>query len=390
MKQMLLAALSFLCLSNSFAQPTINSSYFPAAGDTLRSAIVQEPAPGYSSLITAPGGPTNWDLTSLIPDNFATTIYKNAADGAQFAQFPGADVMIIGTQGETYFNKTNTQFQAMGYAGADPGNFGLNVVAKFNPVVVERKAPLNFFDFNNSSTDLSLPFGTDQLPDSLFQGLPITPDSIRVRISTDRSEIVNAYGKVNLPGYAQPFDVLRVERSEYTTTGLDIKLPFLGWVDLSTLIGGGNPGGGGGFADFLGTDTTITHRFYANDVKEEVAVLTLSNDKSEVTGIRYKSATTSDAEEVIADAPGSPYVSSFPNPAIDWVRFDYYNLPEDNYNLKIFSLIGNPVWDKTYRLSGTKNLRIDLDSFRKGTYLYSFSNSQGKVITTKRLVVVKP
>jgi hypothetical protein len=200
-------------------------------------------------------------------------------------------------------------------------------------------------------------------------------------------DVVNAYGQVILPNFAQPFDVLRVKRTEYTTTGIDLKIPFLGWVDLSSLLGGG---GGGNVGNFIGTDTTVTYRFYANDVKEEVAVLTLSNDESELTNIRFKASETSDTEELTSLAPGSPYVSAFPNPAIDWVRFDYYNLPEDNYNLKIYSLIGNPVWDKNYRLSGTKNLRLELDDFKKGTYLYSFSDSKGKVITTKRLVVVKP
>jgi hypothetical protein len=388
MKQMLLAAITFICLP-ALAQPTITASYFPVAGDTLRSAIFQEPNGAYNSLITAPGGPFNWDLSSLPADNLLTTIYKNASEGANFAQFNGADVMIAGDQSETYFNKTNTAFQAMGYAGADPGGFGLDIVAKFEPFVTERKAPLNLFDFSTTSTDLSLPFGTDQLPDSLFQGLPISFDSLRVRISTDRNEIANGYGKVTLAGYAQPFDVLRVERTEFTTTGLDIKVPFLGWIDISTFLGGG--GGGGGIGDFLGVDTTITHRFYANDVKEEVAVFTLSNDEAEVTGIRYKTALTSSTDDPgVGIAPGSPSVSSFPNPAVDWVRFDYFNLPEDNYNLKIYSLIGNPVWDKSYRLSGSKNFRIDLDNFRKGTYLYSFADSKGKIIATKRLVVVKP
>lgn len=389
MKQMLLAALSFICISAT-AQPTITSSYFPAAGDTLRSAIVQEPDAGFNSLITGNNGPFNWDLSNVTADNYATTVYLNASTGVNFADFPGADIMVSGTQGETYFNKTNTQLQAMGYAGADPGNFGLNIIARFDPFVIERKAPLNLFDFGSTSTDLSLPFGTDQLPDSLFSGLPFSLDSIRVKISTDRTEITNAYGKVTLPGFAQPFDVLRVERNEYTTTGLDIKLPFIGWTDLATIIGGGG-GGGGGIGGFIGVDTTITHRFYANNVKEEIAVLTLNNDKSEITSIRYKTAdVVSSNEPSFGLAPGSPNVSTYPNPAVDWVRFDYFNLPDDNYNLKIFSLIGNPVWDKNYRLSGTKNLRIDLDSFRKGTYLYSFSDSKGKVITTKKLVVVKP
>ena len=388
MKQMLSAALSLLCF-HVFAQPTISSSYFPAAGDTLKSAIVSQPDATFNALITGNNGPFTWDLSNAIHDNVVETVFQNAADGVNYAQFTGADLVVVGQQGEQYYNKTANLYQAMGYAGADPGGFGLDVIAKYNPVLNERNAPLNLFDFGSTSTNLTLPFGTDQLPDTLFQGLPLTPDSIRVRISINRQEITNAYGTVILPNNPVPYPVLRVERQEFTTTGLDLKLPFLGWVDLSTLIGGGGSGPG---SQFLGTDTTITHRFYANDVKEEVAVLTLSNDKTEVQGVRYKTEedATSGTDSPGGDAPGSPAISAFPNPAIEWVRFDYFNLPEDDYTLKIYTLIGNPVWNESYHLMGSKFIKLDLDKFRKGTYLYSLANKRGEVIGTKRLVVVKP
>lgn len=386
MKQMLLVLLSAICFHAS-SQPTITNSYFPTAGDTLRSGVVQQPDASFSALITAPGGPYTWDLSNVVYDNLVETVYQDASAGTKVAQFPGSDLVIIGTQGETYFNTTATQFQAMGYSGADPGGFGLDVVAKFSPLVTERKATLNFFDIGSSSTNLSLPFSVDQLPDSLFSGLPIAPDSIRVRVSTSRVEVVNAYGKVLLPG-ANSYDVLRQQRTEYTTTGLDLKVPFLGWIDISTLIGGG---AGGGLGGFIGTDTTVTYRFYANNVKEEVAVLTLSNDQSSVQGIRFKATQiTSGTEPEITAAPGSPSVTAFPNPAVDWVRFDYHNLPEDDYRLKIYTLIGNAVWDESYHLSGSKFIRLDLDKFRKGTYLYSLANKKGEVIGTKRLVILKP
>jgi hypothetical protein len=48
------------------------------------------------------------------------------------------------------------------------------------------------------------------------------------------------------------------------------------------------------------------------------------------------------------------------------------------------------VWEEQYFISGNKSIRIELDDFKKGTYLYSLTNSEGAVIGTKRLVVVKP
>jgi hypothetical protein len=386
MKQMLLAIFSALCFAAN-AQITVNNSYFPSSGDTVRTARMEDPDDSFDALIRPPGGPYVWDFSNAVTDGTSTTVYQSASAGANVALFSGADLVVIGEAGETYFDKTADQFIALGYAGTDPGGFGLSVVAKFSPAVVERKAPLNFFDIQVNTTDLSLPFSTAQLPDSLFEGVPISIDSIRVRLNTQRVEACDAYGSVKLPSGTE-YDVLRVRRTEYTTTNLDVKVPFLGWVDISTLLGGG--GGGGGLTDFLGTDTTVTHRFFANDVPQEVAILTLNNSGNEIDDIRFKTETTSSVISDWFDAPGAASVSAFPNPAIDYVRFDCFNLPNDEYTLKIYNIVGKQVHRETHQLVGNKSIRLDLNNFRKGTYLYSLVNKKGDVIGTKRLVIAKP
>jgi Secretion system C-terminal sorting domain len=393
MRQMLLIALSAMCCA-TFAQPTITDSYLPSAGDTLVSAFESEVDPSFSALITGNNGPFTWDLNNFVYDNPRTTIYADisAAQNPSVNQFPGANMVVFGEQdGETYLNRTSTSLIGLGYAGADPGGFDIGVVVRFEPPVTERRAPLNLFDFNSAESNLVIPIATDQLPDSLLTGLgvPFVPDSIRIRINTIRSEIVNAYGTVILPGNDN-YEVLRLERMEQTTTRLDVLLPFFNtWQDVTDLLGGG-----GGLGDFLGLDTTITHRFYANNVKEEVAVLTLNNDKTVVENIsvRVNSDVVSTDEPVVGDpfAPGTPSVSAFPNPAVEWVRFDCYNLPADDYTLKIFNIIGRQVWAQDYTLSGNKGIRIELENFKKGTYLYSLVSKKGQVIGTKRLVIVKP
>ncbi len=164
-----------------------------------------------------------------------------------------------------------------------------------------------------------------------------------------------------------------------------VSQPFpIGWVDIATILGGGGP-----FGNFLGTDTTISYRFFSNLHKEELAILTLNNDQSSVEAARFKNIDNlTPAPEV--DAPGSASVQAFPNPAIQWVRFDCTNLPQDEYTLKIFNIVGKVVWKNTYSIAGSRSIRVDLDEFKKGTYLYSLINQDGTIIGTKRLVVVKP
>lgn len=378
MKRMLLAVFSALCFGAS-AQITITNAVFPTVGDTLRFATDLAPNNTINPA-TPPGGSQTWDFAALSASQFSQIIYKAPNTGTFASSFQGAELLVVGETGETYFNTTNAKVEVMGYAGGDPANFGVQVLAKFAPPVIAQRNPVNFFDINSGTSNLNIPFSADAIPDSLLSGVNI--DSLRVRIKTDRIEAVDGWGNCSIPGGNYP--VLRQKRTEYTTTNLDVKIPFLGWIDLSSLIPGG-----GQFGDFLGTDTTITYRFLSGTEKEEIAVATMSNDLSLVENIRFKDNKVTAVEDA-TDAPGSAAIQAFPNPAIEWVRFDCKNLPTDWYTLKIFNIVGKVVWVNGYELSGNKSIRLELQNFKKGTYLYSLVDSKGNVVGTKRLVVVKP
>ena len=375
---MLLAIFSALFFSAS-AQVTVTAATFPSAGDTLDYALDSDP--GGLTIATPPGGNQTWNLSDLQADETSRVIYLPASAGVHSMDYPNAELVVIGDNRETYYDKTNTQFTRLGYAGADASSFGLEVVARFSPALVERKSPLQFFDITVQTVDLSLPLATDQIPDSLLTGIVITPDSVRVRINTNRLDVVDGWGKCQIPG--GNYDVLRVKRTEYRTTALDVYL-LLGWVDITSLLGNGNTLGG-----FLGTDTTTTFRFYNQVEKEEIAVATMSNDLATVEQVRFKNNSGTSAS-IEADSPGAASIQAYPNPAVEWVRFNCANLPQGDYTLKIFNIIGKVVWKENYQLNGSKSIRVELDDFKKGTYLYSLIDGQGNIIGTKRLVVLKP
>jgi hypothetical protein len=382
---MLLASVLSALYLSLFAQITVTNATFPASGDSLVYAVDNGPL-GLNPA-TPPGGNQNWDFTTLQKDENLSVVYRPASAGNQSGSFPGAELMT-NNQGETYFNISNTKFEVLGYAGGDPSGLGLNVLAIFSPAFAERYAPMNFFDINSQVTNLSLTYPTDQPPlDSIFSGIPVNIDSMRVRITTNRTNVVDGYGTCQIPGGTYP--VLRQKRTDYTTTGIDVYVllfpGFGNWVDLGTIIGGG---GGGGLGGFIGTDTTVTYRFINDVEKEEIAVATMSNDISSVESIRFKNIETTPAVEPTSLYSGG--IQAFPNPAVEWVRFDYTNLAPGEYTLKIFNIIGKCIWKKNYTLSGTSSFRVELDDFKKGTYIYSLVDKQGVAVGTKRLVVLKP
>ncbi len=381
MKRMLLALFTAFWFGAS-AQITVSAFTFPATNDTLRYAFDDAP-PTTLNASSAPGGPQIWNFSELEAVENDQVIYRPASAGMNFAKYPGADLVLIAGGGETYFNKTNTQFQVMGFAGDFALAFGASIVGRYQPALIERRAPMNFFDVNLQTSNLNFAFGTDQLPDSLFAGLNFI-DSIRIRQNTSRTDVVDGWGVCQLP-FGVQYDVLREKRTTYNTTAVDlyITFPFPGWIDLTTLLPGG-----GGFGDLIGTDTTVQYVFFSGTEKEEIAVVTFNAAVDSVQNVQFKFNGISATDD--ADAPGKASIQAHPNPAVDWVRFDCANLPADSYTFKIFNIIGNEVWKETHFLSGNRSVRVDIEDFKKGTYLYSLEDKHGNTISTKRLVIIKP
>ncbi len=367
-----LLILTSICAMALTAQVTISNAYFPAAGDTLRSAFDALP-----SIDLGQNGENSWNFTSLAGVT-SETVFRAASSGDFFGDFPTSELVVGSANlntGELYYNVTDNLYELMGYVGPDPANFGINLLARLDPYSVERRAPLNFFDVNSADTDLVIAFSTDLIPSDILDSLPGGVDSIRFRVTTDRLDVVDAWGTLSIPGGT--YEVLREKRTQERETRMDVKIgPF--WFDLTDVIG----------MDFLGKDTTTTYHFFSNDIKEAVAVVTVDNITEDPVSVQYKSNGVISSSKYVDK--GKSDVFAYPNPAVTEVRFDFINLPIDTYDLKIYNILGVEIYRQKYFINGRRTVKLDLTNMRKGTYLYSLLDRKGKPITTKRLIVLKP
>ena len=380
MRLLILSLISFLFTLMMQAQITLTDAYFPSIGDTLKTAFDAMPS---GIVINPPGGTTNqtWDF-SAVQGMTRQVIYRPASEGGSNAEFPSADLFVqLAPVGEMYYNKTATNFEWIGYQGVDPTNLGINLLVHLNPALIERKAPLNFIDFGSSSAAALLPFAADDIPGGILDSLPVTPDSIRLRITVDRTSVVDGWGKASIPGGV--YDVLREKRIELRETRMDVKIgvgPLAQWIDVTDLIPG---------FDFLGKDTTTTYTFYNDNEKEAIAIVTVDNQNNNlVNAVEYKDNGVQTNVRYVNT--GKPDLIAYPNPAIDEVRIEFFNLPSSNYKLKIYNILGIVVWEKKYTISGNRSEKINLTNLKKGTYLYSLVSETGKIISTKRLMIMRP
>lgn len=362
------------------AQITLTNATFPAVGDTLRYAFDLSPAGDPNSYITPPGGNQNWNFTNLKVQQTSTVIYRNPNTGMQTANYPGAELLVVENNNESYYNVTSNKVELMGYDGGDPINLGVNVVAKYAPPIVEQRAPLQFFDINQISTGLLLPFSVAALPDAIVNRLPVRPDSFRIRIAINRLDVVDGAGNVAIPGGSYP--VLREKRTTYREARLDAKVPPLGWLDITDVAIQSL-----GLTE-LGVDTTVAYHFFSNTAKEPIAIVTLNNAQSGITSVQYKNNRLSTAVTSINSM--KLQLSLFPNPAADQVRMTFNNMESGQYLLKMYNVLGMEVWSETYQMPGKQfETELDISTLVAGTYFYSLFNNQGIPLITKQLMITK-
>lgn len=377
MKQIILTSIFVLICSASFlAQPVIGNGTFPQVGDSLRTATDNLPS-GID--LENEGSDQNWDFSMLQSAFVNTTPVLTVQQAEGYFGFPGADYALMGENANFFYRTSADRVELMGFYGQDPAGLGIEGIFRYDPPLTERWAPLEYQDVNTTAGNVSFAFSADDLPEQITASLPISPDSIRVRLSTERTAEADAWGTLTIPGGT--YDVLREKRTEVQEVRLDAKIGFFNWFDITDIV-----------LELLELEaleplTSISYRFLSNEAIEPIAEVATVNEGATISSITYKAGTLSNLRPQELATPG---VYAYPNPAIVNVRFEFANLPTDYYTISIFNILGVKEWSRQYYVDGKRTEKIDISALRKGTYFYSISDSRNKTLVTKRLIVVRP
>jgi len=363
----------FLGLTGSLsAQITITNAIFPVAGDSLKIANDLNPA---NITVTAAGGPYTWDYTSLKPTTRGVEVFHPASEGTHFATFPNAELVANGEFGaETYFDVSATAFSVLGASGEDVTGGGLPFATDliFIPPLVQIHAPLSFPNVFSGTSSFNFAIAVSDLPGGILDSLGVPTglfDSIRIKLTIERNDFVDAYGTVAIPGGT--YNALRIKRTDNSNTRLEIHVPFLGWQDVTDLLGAGG----------FGVDTTITYNFLSNTAKEPIAVLTMDSTGTVVETVDYKDNGIQSAVEPVVQ--NQLQVMASPNPVSDIATFTLQNIQPGKYMLRFLDLNGRVLMTK--EINSVKEL-VSLQPLNSGIYLYQLSDSKGHILATGKVV----
>ncbi len=359
----------------SIGQVTITNATFPDIGDTLYTVFDNE----IENLdLGNPGANQTWDFSNLQAAFAQELIFKNAEEGNFFDQYPTAELFALGVNGdEVYYKGNSSTMLEIGRSTENPFGDAFEVFINFDDPSLFRKAPFSYGDDFVSDSESSITFPGSQLPDSLVANLPVVPDSIRITISEERYDTIDAWGTLKLP--TAEYQVLREKRHIVRSVGISAFV-LIGWIDI-------DPSELGELGNFFGDMDVYSYNFYAEDIKEIAAVVNLDEDGL-ATSVEYSS------EEVIADipviSPEQKEIIAYPNPTFGEIKFQFVNMGKNMHRIDVYDLLGKRLKSQEFDLSKSTSGSMDLSSLNKGTYLYSVYDQLGNKITTRRILVLAP
>lgn len=360
----------------TIGQITVNNTTFPGVGDTLHLAVNANP----DISLLGPGGPFIWDFTAVQEQVDQSLVYRVASEGSisvsgatLFAEYPGGV--------ENYYKATGNAFELLAVKGPVGQVFGVESVFKYQPPRIERHAPLNYLDDFTTTSNLLIPFSTENIPSEIIDslGLPIVPDSIRLRVASELTDEVDAFGMVKLP--IGDFDALRVKRTDALETRIDVLLPFFGWQDVTDVLAAG------GLIPGLGVDTMRSYLFISDTEKEVLLNASLDSTGQNIQQAIFKSGDSVNATHQENGDFHQP-VSVYPNPFSDQLFIRLHRQANAPLEVKFFSTEGALLVSEVIDPSGGSIYKCRTLPEGAGVYIYQVTDQQGQIIQEGKLVKI--
>lgn len=381
LKSLLLGACLLVCVAAA-GQITLTDAYFPVAGDSLQYNVADTTTT--VDLLT-PGPNRQWDFGSPTVRSEGTLATMAVAAGDTL--FTDADLtQELNDNTLGYFQVEDGEFRLVGLAGELDFLDSFPYEAPINPGRVDRRAPLSYNDAFTVNTVNRIEVDTDSIPEDALAdfGPQLTTgvDSLRITTVSSRQDTVDAYGTLTIDG--RSYEVLRERRDEVLESTIEVK-SFLGWTDVTSIVRGQLPD----FDLFFGDGTpTRTYYYWSNSEKEAIAIVIADEDDNptDLTFIR-----ADETNSLGGPRFGQARISLYPNPARDRATLELNGLERSgNYTLSITNVLGRRVNQQGFTATaGRAMVDIDVSRLPRGTYLYSVTTKEGRILTTRRLLVGK-
>ena len=354
MKKVLLSIFTVLLSITLSAQISITSDDIVGAGAIVLEATDTLPS---ASITPGPAGPDQtWDFSALSVDYVDTMWFANPDWTPYYEHFPTANLAAMrvfdneldSAEMYIYFEKNEAEFAIVGMA-LEMEQIGF-VILPFTPKETIAEFPV---DYLNSSTS--------DFEQFIEMENPLSPgDSVRIKISTNKSVEVDAWGNITIP--LGTFNSLRISETRIQIDSIWVQL-FGSWMFFEEII-----------------DTTYNYSWWTDDDAAGFVLATLNyeQDTKVVTEATFLKASP---YSNIKENQNKVSVNVYPNPVSSNINFSFEDKTEGV--IEIFDFTGRNI--EEIQLNGVREIIINMSKYPAGIYLYSIIGEKGNIILSGKI-----
>ncbi len=317
--------------------------------------------------ISKTGSGQIWDISGVSGGNTEIIKYENPASGQYNSLYPTATFFVNeGGGAELYYQSDASGLKILGSPSEsffNPGNIDKGF---FNPPIYTIQTPMNLNQQLNQNSYTTLDIPISIIPDSLLNTLPVTPDSLRLKVNTNYDYVCTGSGILKCPG--RDFTVLQQIANVTSTFVAEAKVPFFGWIDISAFIDFG----------FNGNTSSQFITYWSPDEEGYVAQFQWDAGNGQFNMARYTTNGTILEKAAIKTTYQDPVI--YPNPGSGLIYFDHLvnNSPT---NILIMDALGNGVLE----INEINRNSVDISSLPDGIYFVRFT-TEGLNYFTRKLI----
>ncbi|MEZ4910977.1 MAG: T9SS type A sorting domain-containing protein [Saprospiraceae bacterium] len=367
-----------LIYSFGYSQTTVTNSFFPSVGDVLVYNDYGDQFP--ETLLDVQGGPYSWDFNSIDSFSFSSiTEYKDPSTNSFHTSFPNANLLMEGDdQGIIFMNKSTQNILVEGRVSENPIDDSSLLPIKDSKRHEYAIAPMTLGTDLNSSSLFLIGFGSEIIPDTILESLPIKVDSLRVNANFENKGKIEAWG--NLLVNNDSHDVLLEKSQNIASIQFEVKVPFIGWLNPAAL-GFELPEP---FSNFIGADTSTVYRFYKDGHIDKMAEISYFD----FGGGNVLSRLQIEASLVTVftfDFESDPEWQVFPNPSFSHTPITLSSLPKGhNLQIQVVDLSGKEVSVQNVSQSTSEEV-IELPKFN-GIFTVRLIDHTSQKISSRRII----
>ena len=347
MRKFTLLILGIIATMVTYGQISITSAEIIGAGDVIIQANDEDPD---ASIVPGDAGANiEWDFSALAETSLDTLNFMDPDQTPYGGDFPEANLaMTVTDSGYFYMNKNTQQMSWIGMV-MEIDTLGM-IMADVVPEDVVAEFPIEFGNMYSGSHYIMFDLESDE-PEI---------DSIRFKMSTEKSNEVDAWGQVTLP--MGTFNALRVHETRTTIDSIWVKTA-IGWMFTYSF-----------------QSESESYSWWSDDPGTGFVIATLDmENETEVSSATYmKTEVIGDIHELGFE---SYNLNAYPNPVENRLNI---SLSKDFDGLvKVMDLTGQTVKEK--QISGDQVI-LKMEDLPSGLYIYEVSKNSGLRVYTGKIV----